>query len=110
MLLRVDAGDFCPGAVFVREIGMTANTKPAAAINFKTYRILGVVIIGAMAVFTADGGMGGILDVVILVLMTFPADRGCLVFYREFLPLGLVGLAVPAIHVAPFIDAKVAWY
>ena len=54
--------------------------------------------------------MGGILDIVILVFMTLPADFGSLVFNRKLLPLGLVGLAVPAIHVASFVDAEVAGY
>ena len=109
MLLRIDAGDLGPGAVFVGEIGMAADTESAAAINVQSHRILGMIIIGAMTVFTADGAMGGVLDVVIFVLMAFPADFGGLVFDRVLLPLGLVGLAVPAVHVAPLIDAEVVW-
>ena len=89
---------------------MAADTKPAAAINFQTQRILGMVVVWAMAVFTTDGSMGGILDVVIFVLMTFPANLGGLVFDRVFLPLAFVGLAMPAIHVAPLIDAEVTGY
>jgi hypothetical protein len=110
MLSGVDAGDFRPGAVLVGEIGMAADTEPAATVNGKTQRILGVVIIWAVAVFTADGAMGGVLDVVILVLVAFPADRGGLVFDRVLLPFGLVGLAVPAIHVTALIDAEVTRY
>jgi hypothetical protein len=62
-----------------------------------------------MAVFTADGTMGRIFYIVILVLVAFPADRRSLVFYRILFPLGLVGYAVPAIHIAPLVDAKIFW-
>jgi hypothetical protein len=110
MFHRVDAGNLCPGAVFVREIGMTADTEPATAVNVQSQRVLGVVIIGAMAVFTADGAVGGVLDVVILVLVTIPADCGCFVLYRILFPICLVGLAVPAIHVTAFMDTEVIRY
>jgi len=110
MLLRVDAGDLSADIVFVGEICMTADTEPAAAVNVQTQRIRGVIIVGAVAVFTADGAVGRVLDVVILVLMAFPADRGGLVFDRVLLPFGLVGLAMPAIHVAALIDAEVVGY
>jgi hypothetical protein len=39
--------------------------------------------------------------------MTFPADYCGLVLYRELLPLGLVGYAVPAIHVTTLMYAEV---
>jgi hypothetical protein len=110
MLFGVDAGDLRPGAVFVGEMGVAADTEPAAAVDVQTYGILGMIIVGAMAVFTADGTVGGVLDVIILVLVTIPADRGGFVLYRVFLPLCLVGLAVPAIHVAALMGTEVVRY
>ena len=107
MLLGVDAGDLRPGAVFVGQVGMAADAQPAATVDGQTQRVPGVVIIGAMAVLAADGTMGGVLDVIVLVLMAFPADRGGLVFHRVLLPLGLIGLAVPSIHIAPLMTAEV---
>jgi hypothetical protein len=109
MLLGIDTGDLCPGALFVRKICVAANTECAAAINVQPHGISGVIIIGTVAVFATYGAMGRILDIVILVLMAFPADFGGLVFDRELLPLGFVRLAVPAIHVAPLIHAEVIW-
>jgi hypothetical protein len=80
VLGRVDAGDFLTGAPLVREIGVAANAEGAAAVNVEPHGIPGMIIIGTVAVFTADGTMGRVLDVIILILMTFPADRGGLVF------------------------------
>jgi hypothetical protein len=107
MLFRIDAGDFRPNVIFVREKGMTADTESPAAIDVQPDGIFRMIIIGAMAVFTAYGTMGGVLDVIIFVLMTFSTDFGGLVLHPVCLPLRLVGLAVPAIHVTPLVNAKI---
>jgi hypothetical protein len=109
MLLRVDAGDVRAGAVSVGKGGMTAETKPATAINAQPNRIFGMIIIGAMAIFATDCTMRGVLEVVIFILMAFYTDLGGFVLDRIVLPFGLVGLAVPTVHVAPLLDAKIIW-
>jgi len=80
MSLRVDAGDFSPGAAWVRKLSVTTDTKSAAAVNGQTHRIPGVIIIGAVAVFTTYGAMRGVLNVGVFIFMTPPADLGGLVF------------------------------
>ena len=89
---------------------MAADTESAASIDGQALRIIRVVELRAMAIFTADGGMGGVLDVIVLVTVTLVTPFRCLIFDRIFLPFGLVGFAVPAIHVAAITDAKVARY
>ena len=59
MLLGVDARDFATTAFLVGQIGMAADTELPTAINVQSHRIFGVVILGAVAVFTADGRHGG---------------------------------------------------
>jgi hypothetical protein len=107
MFLRIDAWNLSTCTIFVREGGMTADAESAAAINIQPHRILGVIIIGAMAVFAADGAVGRVLDVIILVFMALRTDFSGLIFYRVLFPLGLVGFAVPAIHITPLMGAKV---
>lgn len=69
-----------------------------------------MVIIGAMAVLTADWSMGRVFDIVVLVLMAINAYLGGLVFDRKLFPLGLIADSVPAVHVATVMDAKILWY
>lgn len=107
MRRRINAGDFCPGAVFVREIGMAADTKPAAPVDSHARRILRMVEVRSMTVLTTDSSMGGALDIVIFVFVTFSADSSSLVLDRNFLPFSFIGFAVPAIHVAAFLYAKI---
>ena len=107
MFFRIYAGYFRTGAILIGEIGMAADTESSTAIYFQPYWVSRVIKIGAMAVFTAYGTMRRVLDIVIFILVTFCTDRCRLVFDREFLPLGLVGFAMPAIHVATFFGAEV---
>jgi hypothetical protein len=69
-----------------------------------------MIVVGAVAVLTADGGVGRVLDIVIFVLVTFPADRCGLVFRGNFFPLSLVGFSMPSVHVAPLVDTKITRY
>lgn len=107
MLFRIDPGDFSPDAILIGEIGVAADTEPPTAVNFQPYRIVRVIIIGAMAVFTAYGAMRGVLDIIIFILVTFCTHRCRLVFYRILLPLVFVGLAMPAVHVTSLMNAEV---
>jgi hypothetical protein len=66
-----------------------------------------VIIIGAVAVFTTDGTMRGILNVIVFILMTPLADCGGFVFYRILFPFGLVRFAMPAIHITALMSAEV---
>ncbi len=110
MLHWIDARNFPTGTPLVGEIGMAADTKLAAPVNVQTHWVIGVIKLGAVAVFAAYGAMGRILDVVVFVFVTFRARCGGLVFYRDLFPVGLVGLAVPAVHIAPLMCSEVAWY
>jgi hypothetical protein len=58
MFFRVDSGDFGARAVFVREISVAANTKPATAIYLQAQRVLWVIIIGTMTILAADRTVG----------------------------------------------------
>lgn len=109
MFFRVDAWDFTTNVLLVREIGMAADTERATAINVQSDWIIGMIVFWTVAVFTTDGTMGRVLDIVILVFMTFPAGLVRLVFCRELLPVGLVRFAVPAIHITPLMGTKVIW-
>lgn len=107
MFLRIDTRYFLPRAPLVRKIGMAADTERATAINVQPYRIFRMIILGAVTVFTTDGSMGRVLDIITFVLMTFPAGRGGLVLHRILFPDILIRFAVPAIHVTPLMHTEV---
>lgn len=109
MFLRVDTGNIRPGAVFVGKGSMTTETKTTSAVNTQTNRIIGVIIVGTMTVFTTDCPVRRGLEVIIFILMTFYADFGGFVLDRIVFPLRLAGLAVPTVHVASLVCAKIGW-
>jgi len=61
-----------------------------------------------MAVFTTDRSVRGIFDGVILILVALRAGFGGFILYPNQLPLRFIGLAVPPIHVAAFLDTKIS--
>src|SRR6185369_11131259 len=106
MSLWVDSGDLSADVVFVGEIGVAADAQSTTTVNAQAQWVIGVIIVRSVTVLTADDGVGRILDVVVFVLVVFRAGLGCFILDRVILPKGLIGLAVPSVHVTALLDPK----
>jgi hypothetical protein len=63
-----------------------------------------------MTVFASDNAMRRVPDIVVLVFMALNTNGSGLVFNLILLPLGLIGFAVPPVHIAAFINTEIARY
>jgi hypothetical protein len=85
---------------------MAPDAELAAPVDEKGLGVGGMLPSWAMAVLTHDTGVGGTHEVIIFVFMTTLAVGCGPVLDLHSLPFGLVPLAVPAVHVAPFPDTE----
>jgi hypothetical protein len=63
-----------------------------------------------MAVLTLDDAMGGGTKLPKRFRMAILAIISPLIFHLEFLPVFLAGFPVPAVHIAPLMNAEIFWH
>jgi hypothetical protein len=86
---------------------MASETEIPALYDLKFGGILRVVQCRAMAVLADDNVMGGLHDAFVFVGMAGVAELGgAFVADRKVLPVLLIGLPVPTVHVPPLADAE----
>jgi hypothetical protein len=95
VFLRVYDPHLCPSIAWIGEIAVTSYAEVSAAIDWKLFRIVRVVEVRAVAIFTFNHPMigGQILFDVFIVAFFTPASLFTLVFYREGFPV--VDIAQP---------------
>jgi len=86
---------------------MAPDAEFPATLNGKGWRVFGMGEPRAMAVLAHDSGVRRLPEVVIFILVAILAVSGCPVLDLERLPIRLVSLAVPAVHIAPFPDSEI---
>jgi hypothetical protein len=107
MLFGINARYLTAGVTFVRHERMAADAQVTTAINVQTNRVFGVIVAGTMTVFTTNGSMAGVLNVIVLIFVAFYTNLCSLILHPDGFPFCLIRYAVPAIHVSALIDAEI---
>jgi hypothetical protein len=86
---------------------MTPDAELPPAVYGKGRRVFRVVERRSVAVFAHYIGVGRLTEVVILIPVAIFTVSDCPVLDLDSLPVRLIPLAMPAVHVAPFPDAEI---
>jgi hypothetical protein len=107
VFVRIDAFDPGTAARGIGQREMAPKTECPALVNNELGRVRGMIDSGTMAVFTLNDPVRGSIDTVVLVGMAILAIFLSHVLHLELLPVLLVVLPMPAIHIATGTDTEV---
>jgi hypothetical protein len=107
VFVRIDAPYPGTSARGIGEREMAPKTECPALVNNEFWRVRGMIDGGTMAVFTWDDSVRGFIDTVVIVGMAILAVFFPHIFYFELLPVFLVVLPMPAIHITTGTDTEV---
>jgi len=109
VLLGVNAYNVRTPARGVRQRIMTTQAKCPAPVDRQFRGVRRMIDRWAMAVFALDYPVRGFVDAVVFIGMTILAVFLTLIFHLDLLPVFLIGMTVPAIHVTALTDPEILW-